>query len=555
MLNHEQLLAAHKDRTERVASRVEWFYKRGEPFRIYHGGTNSTRRRKHDPSKVIDTSGFPNILSIDQTRRTAIVEPNISMEQLVDATLPLGLVPLVVMEFPAITVGGGFSGSSGESSSFRHGFFENTINRIEIVLGDGKVVHASPTENADLYYGASGSFGTLGVVTELEVQLMDAKPFVDLEYWTVSSAADAVTVTESYTADDKIQYLDGIMFSKDNGVIMAGRMVDGEESRSSQQYRRPWDPWFFIRAKEINANSNQGFKELIPLKDYLFRYDRGAFWAGYYCFEYFLTPFNRFTRWALDDLLHTNVMYKALHKSGLGNEYIVQDIGFPYETAPAFIEYLDQHFKQYPLWLCPLRAKKAHIALSPLLPPYTTPEGTNQNDTETENEELRLLNIGVWGPGPRHTPTFITANREIEAQTRALGGLKCLYAHAYYTAEEFWSIYDKARYDGLRAKYNAQLMPSVFEKVSVNDDGDARGAGVVREYFKTFWPVRGLYGAFHVLLHRGELGLRVSPVHVFLFLPFFAALVAWNLVVRVVVFLFSACLRVTAGGEVKRRRR
>lgn len=554
MLNHEQLLAAHKDRTERVASRVEWFYKRGEPFRIYHGGTNSTRRRKHDPSKVIDTSGFSNVLSIDKTRRTAIVEPNISMEQLVDATLPLGLVPLVAMEFPVITVGGGFSGSSGESSSFRHGFFENTINRIEIVLGDGKIVPASPTENADLYYGASGSFGTLGVVTELEIQLMDAKPFVELEYWTVSSASDAITVIDSYTADDKIQYLDGIMFSKDNGIIMAGRMVDAQASRPSQQYRRPWDPWFFIRAQEINANSKQGLKELIPLKDYLFRYDRGAFWAGYYCFEYFLTPFNRFTRWALDDLLHTNVMYKALHKSGLANEYIVQDIGFPYETAPAFIEYLDESFNQYPLWLCPLRMKKSHVALSPLLPSYTTTlEGANRNSNSTE--ELRLLNIGVWGPGPRDRSTFITANRSIETKTKALGGLKCLYAHAYYTIEEFWSIYDKPRYDSLRAKYNAHLIPSVFEKVTVNDiqDGQA-GDGSLREYIKSIWPVRGIYGAFHVLLNHKELGLPVSPVHVFLFPPFFLALIVCNVGVRVVLYLLRLLpgRRIGAAEKVRR---
>ena len=46
------------------------------------------------------------------------------MDALVAATLPHALLPLVVMEFPGITVGGGFSGTSGESSSFRHGPFD-----------------------------------------------------------------------------------------------------------------------------------------------------------------------------------------------------------------------------------------------------------------------------------------------------------------------------------------------------------------------------------------------------------------------------------------------
>lgn len=55
------------------------------------------------------------------------------------ASLNKGLVPLVVMEFPGITVGGGFSGTSGEKlSSFRHGAFDNTVNWIEIVLPNGE---------------------------------------------------------------------------------------------------------------------------------------------------------------------------------------------------------------------------------------------------------------------------------------------------------------------------------------------------------------------------------------------------------------------------------
>jgi FAD/FMN-containing dehydrogenase len=34
------------------------------------------------------------------------------------------------------------SGTSGESSSFREGFFDHTVNWIEMVLADGQVVKA-----------------------------------------------------------------------------------------------------------------------------------------------------------------------------------------------------------------------------------------------------------------------------------------------------------------------------------------------------------------------------------------------------------------------------
>lgn len=541
MPNHEdgELLSAHEVRTERVATQVQSFYKRQEPFRIYHGGTNSTRRRKYDPSTVIDTSDFVSILSVDRAKRVAIVEPNVSMEALVDATLPFGLVPPVVMEFPAITVGGGFAGGSGESSSFRHGFFESTIDRVEIVLGDGRLVFASRHENHDLFRGVCGSFGTLGVITMLEVQLVDAKPYVELQYWPVSTASDAVRNIETHTDNEEVQYLDGIMFAKDSGLLMTGRMVDLEPSNSHlsrQQYRRPWDPWFFLRAKEILETSQKGYTELIPLKDYLFRYDRGAFWAGSYCFDYFLTPFNRFTRWALDDLLHTKVMYKALHMSGLANQYIVQDIGFPYEKVPEFIDYLDRDFGHYPLWLCPLRVKD-HASLFPILPPYKT----------RADDDTKLLNIGVWGPGPKTHARFVDANRGIERETKRLGGLKCLYAHAYYTEQEFWSIYDKDWYHGLRDKYNAGLIPSVFEKVTNNSGNgavDGSVAGPVSwqrsayEHLMAMWPVRGVYGALSLLSSRDP-DLPISGVHVFLFLPFFLILVVWSLFGKVLSYPLS----------------
>lgn len=323
---NQTLLQAHRLRTERVASQVRTLHERKEPFRISHGGTNSTRR-KNNESNTVSTSDFSNILNIDREKYVALVEPNVSMEQIVDATLPLGLVPPVVMDFPSITIGGGFSGTSGESSSFKYGVFDKTVKRIEIVLGDGEIVSAPPIKNPELFNSAAGGFGTFGVVTLLEVQLIDAKSFVELEYSAVSNIAQAVGALETCAADRTTQYLDGIMFAKNSGVFISGRMTSGNPSLRQQTYSSAWDPWFYLRASEILTKeipSRQGnYKELVPIKDYLFRYDRGAFWAGKCCFDYFVTPFNRLTRCILDSLLRAKVMYSALHKSGLANEYIV----------------------------------------------------------------------------------------------------------------------------------------------------------------------------------------------------------------------------------------
>ncbi len=78
----------HNDRVKAIASHVEAFHKRGERFRIYHGTTSTTRKTKLSRSAVIDTSGLNHVLQIDTQRRIALVEPNVSMEKLVESTLP-----------------------------------------------------------------------------------------------------------------------------------------------------------------------------------------------------------------------------------------------------------------------------------------------------------------------------------------------------------------------------------------------------------------------------------------------------------------------------------
>lgn len=53
-----------------------------------------------DPKTVVDTSRLNHVVSVDAERRTALVEPNVPMDRLVEETLKYGLVPPVVMEFP-----------------------------------------------------------------------------------------------------------------------------------------------------------------------------------------------------------------------------------------------------------------------------------------------------------------------------------------------------------------------------------------------------------------------------------------------------------------------
>ncbi|KAJ6260908.1 hypothetical protein Dda_3569 [Drechslerella dactyloides] len=468
----------HTRAVQSISSAVRGFYDRNEPFRIAHGSTNCTRPATNRKNAV-DTSPLSNVLHVDAGSKTALVEPNVPMDRLVEATLAHNLIPPVVMEFPGITVGGGYAGTSGESSSFKHGFFNRTINAVEMVLADGEVVTASPTEHADLFHGAAGALGTLGVTTLVSLQLVPASRYVETTYHPVSSVQQATDTVRSFTADNSYDYVDGILYSPTSGAIITGRLTQTTAGNPIQRFSDAKDPWFYLHVQEsLSRARGASVTEAIPLPEYLFRYDRGGFWVGRSAFEYFCFPFNALTRWWLDDFLHTRMLYKALHASGQSRRYIVQDLAVPYDSVVEFVQYASRRFGIWPLWLCPLRQSPV-----PTMHPHHVSGG----------QQAEMLNVGLWGNCPPGVDS-LQANRELEAKLRDLGAMKWLYAQTYYTEDEFWQLHDRKWYDALREKYRATRLPSVYDKVRYVEEADSADEKSAEERLRAAWPVSGLYG-------------------------------------------------------------
>jgi delta24-sterol reductase len=484
----------HHQTVAKLAASVRSFHETSTPFRIYHGSTLSTRESSRRKNQVIDTSSLNHVISFDLATKRCLVEPNVPMDALVSATMAQGLLPQVVMELPNITNGGGFAGTSGESSSFRYGLFDRSVKRIEVILGNGEVVWASgdDPETKDLFFGCAGSCGTLGVLTLLEMQLIDAKSYVELTYLPVWSVQESIDTLKHAENDPTVDYIDGILYSKNSGVIMVGRLTDNAiPGRKPQTFDKASDPWFYMHAESILKRSKQEkspYKETIPTASYLFRYDRAVFWSGLRAFTYFATPFNFITRYLLDPFMRSRTMIHALHRSGLSAQTIIQDLAVPYNTAEAFITWTDERTGLWPLWLCPVKP---------------APNDERSFSMGAQIGQDMLLDIGIWGMGPKDPHQFIKLNREFEAKVEELKGLKCLYAHAYYTEEEFWRIYDEGEYRALRKKWKAESLPSIYDKVKVDLRGVESGkyrnieegwGEWARRSFWGIWPLGGLYG-------------------------------------------------------------
>ncbi len=189
--------------------------------------SNLFRARAKRDAPGLDTSGLTGVIAVDPEARTADVAGMCTYEDLVAATLPYGLAPLVVPQLKTITLGGAVTGLGIESTSFRNGLPHESVLEMDILTGTGEVVTASPDQHQDLYRGFPNSYGTLGYSVRLKIELEPVKPFVALRHLRFNSVSDLVAemdrIADTGGYDGvPVEYLDGVVFSADESYLCIG---------------------------------------------------------------------------------------------------------------------------------------------------------------------------------------------------------------------------------------------------------------------------------------------------------------------------------------------
>ena len=116
--------------------------------RLGKSTSNLFRFPDRTSGRRLDVSAFDHVLSVDPVNRTADVQGMTTYEHLVDATLPYGLMPLVVPQLKTITLGGAVTGLGIESTSFRNGLPHESVLEMDVLTGDGRVVVATAGQRA-----------------------------------------------------------------------------------------------------------------------------------------------------------------------------------------------------------------------------------------------------------------------------------------------------------------------------------------------------------------------------------------------------------------------
>lgn len=410
--------------------------------------SNLFRNRSGARRQRLDLSHFNQVVSVDAAAGHVDAEGMTTYADLVDATLPHGVMPSVVPELRSITLGGAATGVGIESTSFREGLVHHGLLEIDVLTPDGEIRHCTPdNEHRDLFFGFPNSYGTLGYALRLRARTLPIKSYVRLTHIRYTNFENYFSDLQQH-CQSHVDFVDGTVFSHDELYITLGEFTGNAPYTSDYTFKNIY--YRSIRERD---------EDYLTTRDYIWRWDTDWFWCSKNVFAQNPLVRRLLGRKRLNSVTYTRIMRlntrlgltRMLNRlRGVHTESVIQDVDVPIEHAPEFLNFLFKEIDILPIWICPIgtAGRPDSFPLYPL------------------NPDKLYINFGFWDviSGAEALPSG-HYNRKIERKVREMGGIKSLYSDSYYAEPEFWSIYNQDAYMTLKARYDPDSrLPNLYQK-------------------------------------------------------------------------------------------
>ena len=348
-------------------------------------------------------------------------------------------MPAVVPQLKTITIGGAAAGVGIDASSFRYGLVHETLLELEVPLADGSIVRCTPdNDHRDLLFGFPNSYDTLGYALRVKARTVPVRPFVQLDHRRHADP-DAFFADLGAQCAGDADFVDGVVFGPRELVVSVGRFANEVPYTSDYSFEH-------IYYRSLRART----EDFLNVRHFIWRWDTDWFW----CSKNLLAqnPLIRrlYGRRRLESRTYTRLM-RLNSKWGLTKELdrlmgrhpesVIQDVDIPLERALDFLAFLFQEIGILPIWTCPVRAYDPDVrfGLFPL------------------RRCVLYVNFGFWDVvRSRKDHPAGHFNRLVEGKVSELGGINSLYSDSYYPQDEFWRVFDRDAYEGLKARYDPQ---------------------------------------------------------------------------------------------------
>ena len=120
----------------------------------------------------LDMRKLDRVLALDLEHKTIRVQAGITWRKIQTAIDPHDLAISIMQTYSNFTVGGALS-VNAHGRYVGAGPVIGSVESIELVLADGSLVTASRTHNPELFFGAIGGYGGIGVIVAATLHLAD----------------------------------------------------------------------------------------------------------------------------------------------------------------------------------------------------------------------------------------------------------------------------------------------------------------------------------------------------------------------------------------------
>ena len=125
-----------------------------------------------DSSLHLDMRKFNQVIAFSDASKEITVQSGITWREVQEFIDPYNLSVMIMQTYANFTVGGSLS-VNVHGRYIGHGAIVHSVRSIRVVLPDGELINASPSENSKMFYGSIGGYGGLGVIVEATLKLAD----------------------------------------------------------------------------------------------------------------------------------------------------------------------------------------------------------------------------------------------------------------------------------------------------------------------------------------------------------------------------------------------
>ncbi|MGC1951728.1 MAG: FAD-binding oxidoreductase [Gammaproteobacteria bacterium] len=176
MIDRKPALIVQCQGVDDVSLALAFARENGLELSLRGAGHNIAGNAVCEEGLMIDLSNMRNV-HVDSKNRRAYVEPGATLSDLDEATQAHQLATPVGINsttgIAGLTLGGGFGWLTR-----KYGMTVDNLISVDVVTVEGKRIHASEEENADLFWAVRGGGGNFGVVTQFEFSLHPLGPEV-----------------------------------------------------------------------------------------------------------------------------------------------------------------------------------------------------------------------------------------------------------------------------------------------------------------------------------------------------------------------------------------